>query len=358
MEASQSSGRQVAKQFVLPAQSSGGQVAVEVVMTCGPGKGLRGHVEEEVVHLSLQLVSGEPGLIHSDDPCEPGLIHSDDPCEPHCFHNSRRVGLELARARQTEINALGFGGPAVALKIPGIPFPQEKDCGLHASLYNQPQQEGANYIPPDMEKCKSLVGKRFTICLDGAIKVLNGSEQNDMKVGGCYYVSLSCGPHAKTVANQIKSQVGLSYDDTQEFHLSLATIAPSWLQCHPKSSHFQQKCQDQAEKWQQAFRVFRHGDSVGFSGFNDDATTGWTTHWRRVQAACKMNADLKEQIKTLGHNDAQRIELQRQIIDVKTFGFCQTVGSKEKIKTINQPDVVCQGNIAKQMATDIASLPN
>jgi len=205
-------------------------------------------------------------------------------------------------------------------------------------LYNQPRQEGASYTPPNKELCAALDGERFSIRVDGALKVMNGSESNVLKVGGCYYVSQACGSDATKMFNDIKARVGLDRDETQQFHLSLATIAPSWLAFHPKSkvgSQHQKLCQE-------AFQVFRHGDSkVGFVGFNDDVTTGWTMYSSRTTEAGRSNAEIVKQIKDLPasqDHESEKMRLQQQIINIpKTFGFCKTVGSKESIQKITQP---------------------
>merc|ERR1712062_639382 len=107
--------------------------------------------------------------------------------------------------------------------------------------------------------------------------------------------------------------------------------------------------QEQIAVWEEAFQILRHGDSfLGFSGFNDDATTGWSTHAAKVKSACKMNADLTDQIKKDELDDEKKMQLQQQIVDVKTFGFCKTVGSKESIKKINGPDVRQQEHFLRQ----------
>jgi len=309
------------------------QVQVQLAIRYGRGSGLRNNVLHEVVHVSLQFVS---------DSDKDAIIMSEDPLHPYCFHHSRLRALELAQTKRAEIESLGFGGPAISLRIPGIPFAQEQDTGLHISLYNQPRQEGASYTPPNKELCAALDGERFSIRVDGALKIMNGSESNDLKVGGCYYVSQACGSDATKMINDIKARVGLDRDETQQFHLSLATIAPSWLPCHPKS-----KVGSQHQKLnllcQQAFQVFRHGDSkAGFVGFNDDFTTGWSKYSSRTTEAGRSNAEFSKMIKELPvsqDHESEKLRLQQQIINIpKTFGFCKTVGSQESIQTITQPD--------------------
>jgi len=246
---------------------------------------------------------------------------------------------------------LGFGGPAISLRIPGIPFAQEQDAGLHISLYNQPKQEGVHYTPPDTEACAALDGESFTITLDGGLKILNGGEANDLKVGGCYYVSLACGRNATEIANEVKAKVGLPYDETQEFHLSVATIAPSWCPVHPKSAAAM-AAGDQESRWADSYRIFRHGDSAGFSGFNDDETTGWSTYFARVVDAGKKNDKIKAKIAELARTDdyeSRKSLLQKQLIDTRTFGFCSPVGKKERLCGIRQPDACAQGRVACQL---------
>merc|ERR1719461_2251118 len=99
--------------------------------------------------------------------------------------------------------------------------------------------------------------------------------------------------------------------------------------------------------WQDAFHTFRHGDdTVCFSGFNDNATTGWTTHATGMREAGKKNSEVKAEIAMLaktGDNESRKLELQKQIIDIpKTFGFCKPVGFQEAITHINKPSVQSQ----------------
>jgi len=221
-------------------------------------------------------------------------------------------------------------------------------------LYNHPKQEAADYTPPDVNNCRALAGQRFVVELDGALKILNGSEQNDSKVGGCYYVSLACGSHATSIANKIKSEVGLLVDETQEFHLSLATITPSWLPCHPKSAQGLQASPEQQCSWAKAFHVFRHGDNaVGFSGFNNDHVTGWTAHAAKIAEAGKVNSEIAAKINNLPQSsdyNSERLKLEQRIINIpKTFGFCKTVGAKEKISKINMPSVASQRKLLRKV---------
>lgn len=312
-----------------------GQLKTSLVVRYGSGTGVRACQQEEVVHLSLQVMA-----------CgSEGLVESQDRFEPYRFHGSRRCGLELATLKLSEIASLGYGGPAVALRIPAIPWAQEQDAGLHITLYDQPKQEMACYTPPDLEKCRALEGSTFTLCMDGTLKILNGNELNDFKVGGCYYVSLGCGPEATSIANDIKSKVGLSPNHTQEFHLSLATLAPEWLPCHPRSAVALTATDEQKSVWQDMLVKFRHGDvDVGFDGFNDNVTTGWTTNAQEMKQAGEFNASIMAQIKNLTASDVEKQEkLQQQLIDVqKTIGFCKPVGSMEAIQSINLPDTDSQ----------------
>jgi len=312
-----------------PANAS--RVAVQLAVRYGCGRGVRSDVDVEVVHVSLQFVSDS----------DKDIILSEDRFQPYCFHHSRLRALELAESKRAEIEAIGFSGPAISLRIPGIPFSQEQDAGLHISLYNQPQQEGASYTPPDKALCAALAGDRFSILVDGPLKILNGNENNDLKVGGCYYVSQACGSDATKMFNDIKARVGLDRDETQQFHLSLATIAPSWLPCHPKSKVGLQN-QNLSLLFKEAFQVFRHGDSkAGFVGFNDDGTTGWSMHSSRTTKAGLSNAEILKKIKELPasqDHEPEKTRLQEEIINIlKTYGFCKTVGSRENIQKITQP---------------------
>lgn len=323
------------------------RMVTQFVVKYGPGVGQNCHIAKEVVHVSLQVV-------HESEPI--GMIQSQDAFEPHCYHASRKWGLQAATDRWSEIAALGFGGPAVTLRIPGIPFAQEQDAGLHISLYNQPKQDDVHYTAPDFDKCAALEGQMFTVTLDGALKILNGSEQNDFKVGGCYYVSLCCGTDTVKLANEILTQVGLPRNDTQEFHLSLAVITPVWLPCHTKSASVLQATEEQKMNWQNALGIFRHGDeAVNFSGYNDDATTGWTRHSARMAEAGKKNAQIKAAMDNLdkdGDYESRKLELQRQIINIpQQIGFCNTVGCKEKLTKISPPNIRSQEVLNERYGT-------
>jgi len=187
------------------------------------------------------------------------------------------------------------------------------------------------------------------------VKILNGSEQNDIKVGGCYYVSLGCGGATTSLASKIKAEVGLPEERSQEFHLSIAAMAPSWLPCHPKSVMGLQASPEQHSEWNKGFQIFRHGDNaVGFSGFNDNSTTGWTDHAAKMSEAGKSNADIAAQIKDLPRTDdydSEKLKLEQQIIDIpKTLGFCKTVGAKEAIAKINMPCVFSQKEVGKPVS--------
>lgn len=323
------------------------ELLTEVVVRTGPGVGVRADEEEEVVHLSLQFVTGSRAQ---------GIIQSQDQFEPSCFHHSRRRGLELAMARQSEIASLGFGGPSVALRVPGIPFAQEQDAGLHISLYNQPKQDGVDYNPPHKDKCKAIAGRQFKLVLDGTLKILNGNERNDLMVGGCYYVSLGCGKQATSIANDIKASVGLPQDDAQEFHLSLATIAPIWLPCHPKSEVALEATAEEKTMWQEKIRIFRHGNGARFSGFNDDRSTNWSTHATKMADAGKVNTAIMAKIDAVcksGGGESEKQELQSKLIDIpREIGFCKTVGQRESILRISMPDVDAQLELNRQFSSN------
>merc|ERR1719331_2334347 len=63
----------------------------------------------------------------------------------------------------------------------------------------------------------------------------------------------------------------------------------------------------------------------------------------RPAEAGKFNAKIVAKIKNLVSFDVKKFEeLQQQLMDVKTLGFCKTVGSKETILKINMPDIDSQ----------------
>jgi len=282
--------------------------------------GLRAHVAEEVTHISLAVFGSEK---------DPKIIHSSDPRKPSAYHSSREAALEIAKKLKPHIDNIGFAGPCLELVVPGIPFDQEQDAGMHLSIYNRPgaAANGVNYTPPDLEKAKSLLGREAEFAVEGDIKILNGSEANDMKVGGCYYVSLSCGQAATDAANEFKALLGLPEDPTQKFHLSVATIAPSWMPFHPKSAFaLSEHGQEPLKQIAEAFKILRHGDSaVDFPGFNNNEITGWTTHAKTTAEWGRENNAIKGQIAELPQDDnfaAKKAELEAQFRDMKSLGFC------------------------------------
>jgi len=283
------------------------------------------------------------------------LVHSQDPRTPAVYHSSRDAALNIAKGLKPEIDACGFAGPCMALAIPGIPFDQKQDAGIHLSIYNRPGNaaDGVKYSPPDVDIAKSKQGREVEFELEGTIKILNGSEANDMKVGGCYYVSLSCGQTATDAANRIKQDLGLAEDPTQRFHMTIATLAPAWMPFHPKSAfvaseHGQGMLAEMAE----ALQIQRHGDSAtGFSGFNADATTGWTTHANTCAQWAKENNAIKAQIAELAKDDAcaaDKAALEEQFRDIRSLGFCDPVGRNEKLTCISVPPRASQDKFLAQ----------
>jgi len=104
---------------------------------------------------------------------------------------------------------------------------------------------------------------------------------------------------------------------------------------------------EQKLMWQEVCRNFRHGDShVGFAGFNDNATTNWTTHGEKMAEAGKANSQIAAQMRSLPKSDDyewKKSELEKQVIDIpRTLGFCKTIGLKERIQKINRPDLESQ----------------
>lgn len=117
---------------------------------------------------------------------------------------------------------------------------------------------------------------------------------------------------------------------------------------------------EQKSVWRETVQIFRHGNGAGFSGFNDDRSTNWSTHAAKMAQAGKANAEIATKIGNLpksGDSDAQKMELQQQLIDIpKTLGFCKTVGPKESILNINMPDVDAQLELNRKF--DLHEAPN
>jgi hypothetical protein len=240
----------------------------------------------------------------------------------------------------------GFDGPAIDLVIPGIPFKQEDDTGVHMSIYNRPANAAeVEYNSPDLEAALSLQGTEVSFGTEREIKILNGSEANDIKTGLCYYVSISCDTSAYKAANHIRSKIGLPKDPTQKFHLSVAGIAPSWVP-HPKSSFAQSAGPAMLSQIAEDYKTFRYGEEqVEFAGFNNDLVTGWSSHAKVIAAWQKENAEIRAQIAALTQDSyfvTKKMELEKNIKDIRSLGFCKSVGPNEEVKRIQTPALAAQ----------------
>jgi hypothetical protein len=278
-----------------------------VIVKTDRGVGFRADVAQEVVHMSLAVDGDEIA----------GIKYSDGSNTPWAYHSSRDGGLRMARdlMNSGQLAACGFEGCAQQLMIPGIPCDQQQDAGLHMSIYNRPwnAHQGVDYQPPDLEKALALAGTQMEFGVEGGVTILNASEANDLKTGVCYYVSISCDQRATDKANEIQSEVGLPVDVTQKFHLTLAGLGPSWIQCHPKSAFATSADQQEhlESELAKGYKVMRHGDAeFDFEGFNDNLNTGWTTH-----------------------------------AETCSKGFCKPVGPKESIKCIATPSLLSQQRV-------------
>jgi len=137
--------------------------------------------------------------------------------------------------------------------------------------------------------------------------------------------------------------------------LTIATLAPTWMPFHPKSAfatseHGQSLQAEMAE----ASRILRHGDpSTGFLGFNDDSTTGWTTHAKTCAQWGKENIAIQGQISKLPKGDdsyeASKADLAAQLRDIRSLGFCNPVGSTEKLICISTPLESSQDSLLARM---------
>ena len=263
------------------------ELSGRIVVKTDCGIGFNTGVEEEVVFIGAAFF-------------DKGLVESDDPSKPWCYDGSRDTLLQLAQTlcEAGYLDEFGLVGPAVKYVIPGIPYPkgsdnkgdQKHDVGGHVTFSSRPGNaaNGAPYTTPNLAKAKKMNGREVKLTFlppSKGIKILVGSEHNDMETGMCYYINLLCDDNSMKLANDIKVEVGLKADITQHFHLALAGAAPAWQRVHPKSVLYSQatdedkKCMD----LENDFQVFRKGKG-SFVGFNADAVTGWSTHAARSAA--------------------------------------------------------------------------
>merc|ERR1712194_972103 len=192
---------------------------------------------------------------------------------------------------------------------------------------------------------------------DDGIKILNGSDANDIKVGGCYYMSIGCDQRATDGVNEVREALGLPADPIQRFHFSMAVISPSWMPCHPKSAFARSdKGQASLQKMQDAFTTFRHGHSdSGFAGWNSNTVTNWTTHSNTLAEWGKSNNEVKDQIKALDSSAAdfeKKKELESKLRNFKELGFCKPVGPSEAIKSVETPPIDIQEKLLVTLQAD------
>jgi len=209
----------------------------EVVSVMGPGVGLN-EGQEEIIHVSIALRTkdGKGVLVSSGG----------QPDRPYKYNSNREIGYEIIKTLEAagRLKSLGIKGVAQKLAISGLPFPfsaknlipwqgdQTKDVGLHVSLYNQPPsgQYGAKYTPPTREDVEALAKALGTaqITTRGLV-MLNGSELNDDKAGGTYYVGLAATDATTELAREARKRLNLKVDLTQKFHITSAVVMPAWL---------------------------------------------------------------------------------------------------------------------------------
>jgi hypothetical protein len=166
---------------------------------------------------------------------------------PSLYHLGRQQALALAceMEREGQLDALGVSGPAVALRVPGMPpfffgdategvtyalggdyaqrmvqGNQRNDKGVHVTIFARPDAAGlalANeeYAVPDLARvqvlCRrgaegepyGLVGSPVPAVVDfelhtSACKLVQGQARNDALVGGDRYVALALPPRSWT----------------------------------------------------------------------------------------------------------------------------------------------------------------
>ena len=137
------------------------------------------------------------------------------------------------------------------------------------------------------------------------------------------------GEHAKT----IQASLGLPVDPTQEFHISIAGIAPAWAP-HPKSVAARQDPSMKA-LFEKQCTILRHGDGSNFTGFNDDQATNWTTHHMLVMSHSKRNKERRDEIKLIENEYLEKkAKLEADIVDIQSLGWCNPVGPGHEIKKV------------------------
>ena len=269
------------------------------------------------------------------------------------------------------------------LAIPGIPFPlgsdftgdQRHDTGAHLTFWSQPGSagNGSPYTPPDLTTALQIEGQEFTFTLlppEEGLKILVASESNDMKTGVCYYLSMSFDDISTKIANDIKLSVGLQADLTQNFHLTVAGIAPSWQAVHPKSLVYRRANKRQRESMnpEEDFEVFRHGfkrwkteEGMSFVGFNADAVTSWSTHASQAAAMGQENVRISKAVEELAkkpqseERDVKMAKLKSEkkaiINKIQMLGYPKAIskGDAEMLKSV-LPENAAQVDIVTAFA--------
>ena len=199
---------------------------------------------------------------------------------------------------------------------------------------------GAPYKAPDLAKARKIEGKQVTLTLlppPEGIKILYGSESNDMETGICYYIALMPNDKGSKACRELKTLAGLEVDARQEFHLTLAGVAPAWQKVHPKSKTYRSATDEQRKlmNLQEDFRVFRRGIADGctgwsthvarwiisqagapmdFVGFNADGFTGWSRHAALCAAAGQETDAIS---KTVAELEKQRAEIDKTLFNAE-----------------------------------------
>ena len=297
---------------------------------------------EQVVFIGIAFAFSDASAEQPASDAGADSVDSDEPSEPWCYDKDRKNLLELAKEirKAGHLQAFGLDGPAVKYAIPGIPYPkdsdgtgnQKHDRGGHLSLFTKPTN-GAPYKAPDLAKAREIEGKQVTLTLlppPEGIKILCGSESNDMETGICYYIALMPDDNGSKVCRELKTLAGLEVDARQEFHLTLAGAAPASQKVHPKSKTYRSATDDQRKlmNLEEDFRVFRRGIADGMSGwsthvarwisqagapidfvgFNADGFTGWSTHAALCAAAGQETDAIS---KTVAELEKQRVEIDK-----------------------------------------------
>ena len=347
--------------------ASANQLTGRVVVKTDRGVGWRDDVDKEMALIAIAFCDDKQ------------VVESDDHSKPWCYHESRDNLLLMANALRAagHLEQIGFDGPAVKLAIPGIPIPQgidatgnqAEDIGPHLTLWVRPASaaNGTAYMPPSLELAVKLTGEEVTMRLlppDKGLMILVAGESNDMKTGACYYLCNIFDDDGTKTANSIKERIGLQADATQKFHVTIAGLAPSWQEVHPKSLIYRSAPEEQKRimNLEEDFQVFRKGGVSGvesFGGFNADAVTGWSTYASQAAAMGQENGGISKAVAELakqtqnGERDAKMAELNRAKKDViKELGFPKSI-SKDDAEMLKSalPEYAAQENTVAAFAS-------